>query len=38
MQTDLTTAGQIIVYVALIMFWGFVGFYALKNEIKLKAH
>jgi len=37
MQADLTTTGQVIVYVALIIFWGFIGFYALKNEIKLKA-
>jgi len=38
MQTDLTTTGQIIVYAALIIFWGLIGFYALKNERKLKAH
>ena len=38
MQPDITTTGQIIVYVVLILFWGIVGFYALKNETKLKAH
>jgi hypothetical protein len=38
MQSDLTTTGQVVVYVLLIMFWGLIGFYALKNETKLKAH
>lgn len=38
MQTNITTTGQLIVFVALIIFWVSIGIYALKNEIKSKSH
>ena len=38
MQTSLTIAEHLVVYFALIVFWGSIAAYVLRNEKKMKAH
>ena len=38
MQINLTIADQLIVYISLVIFWGSIAAYVLKNEKKMKVH
>ena len=38
MQTNLTIADQLVVYFLLIVFWGSIAAYVLRNEKKMNAH